>query len=77
MIFVLRLIAQPWQEHDSVAVITQLYAAAASEELGLGPERFFEDVVAAMKQVRGGYGEPYLQNGLHWLVSIMRSLYAT
>ena len=45
----MRLIAQPWQERDSVAVIIQLYAAAVSEELGLGPEHFFEDVVAAME----------------------------
>src|SRR6266700_2608871 len=49
LIFVLRLIAQPWHDGDSVAVITQLYAAAASQELGLGPERFFEDVVAAIE----------------------------
>jgi hypothetical protein len=49
LIFVLRLIAQPWQERDSVAVITQLYAAASSEELGLGSERLFEEVVAAIE----------------------------
>ena len=49
LIFVLRLIAQPWQDTDTVAVIAQLYNAASSQELGLGPEQFFEEVVAAIE----------------------------
>jgi hypothetical protein len=50
LIFVLQMIAQPWQDGDSVAVITQLYAAASSQELGLGPELFFEEVVTAIEE---------------------------
>ena len=51
LIFVLRLIAQPWGEKDSVPVLTQLYQAASSQELALGPEEpFFEYVVAAIEE---------------------------
>ncbi len=48
--FVLQIVAQPWQESDSVAVVTQLYAAASSQELGLGPALLFQEVVSTLEE---------------------------
>lgn len=47
--FVMKIIAQPWEEGDAAAVITQLYAAAASQELGLGAALLFADVVSTIE----------------------------
>jgi len=48
--FVLQIVAQPWQESDSVAVVTQLYAAASSQELELGPALLFQEVVSTLEE---------------------------
>jgi hypothetical protein len=47
--FILKIIAQPWEENDAAAVITQLYAAASSQELGLGAALLFADVVSTIE----------------------------
>jgi DNA-binding MarR family transcriptional regulator len=48
-LFALRLVAQPWDESLSSAVVTQLYEAAAATELGLGNDFQFNLVVSTME----------------------------
>jgi DNA-binding transcriptional ArsR family regulator len=48
-LFALRIVAQPWDEALSSAVVTQLYEAAAATELGLGNDFQFSLVVSTME----------------------------
>jgi hypothetical protein len=50
LMFMLRIVAQPWEEGDTSAVVAQMYAAASSEDVGLGPSLLFDTVVSTIEE---------------------------